>query len=297
MESLIATYPSDFFPRHELTLEGRQRSFRGVGRFDLLFRDHFGFSVLMELKAVPARYEDASQLARYRDAMLALGDARILMWLVAPSIPASVCEFLDHVGIEHTEIHVAEFKRVATNRDYQFAQRAELSSLDLFNANDGGSDLAGEAKSRPREPTRIITPRRTTAVESYGEEIRKSAAKGGSTRGTAENREQLQCAKLLDILRDYIHRPFDATMEKYRVSKRMHVDKVIQWSYISRRVLGLPAFRNDRVGPTFALKHTVDLFIADKTISELSARQLLSRYQYIGKAYSMSNLERDKPIS
>jgi hypothetical protein len=35
------------------------------------------------------------------------------MWLVAPQIPTSVREFLDDKGIEYTEIHFAEFRRVA----------------------------------------------------------------------------------------------------------------------------------------------------------------------------------------
>jgi len=116
MEELIAAYPDDFFPRHILRLCGRQQSFKGVGRFDLHFLDQFDSNILMELKAVPAHYEDASQLAKYRDAMQARGDERIIMWLVAPLIPPSVREFLTHIGIEFTEIHESEFIRVADLR-------------------------------------------------------------------------------------------------------------------------------------------------------------------------------------
>ena len=116
MEELIAAYPDDFFPRHLLRLCGRQQTFKGIGRFDLHFLDRFESNILMELKAVPARYEDASQLAKYRDAMHARGDERIIMWLVAPLIPPSVRDFLAHIGIEYTEIHESEFKRVATLR-------------------------------------------------------------------------------------------------------------------------------------------------------------------------------------
>ncbi len=103
MEDLIAEYPQEFFPRKSLRLQGRQKSFREVGRFDLLFSDEFGTQILMELKAVTAKYEDATQLAKYRDALLANGTANALMWLVAPSIPRSVRDFLDHIGIEYTE--------------------------------------------------------------------------------------------------------------------------------------------------------------------------------------------------
>ena len=52
MEDLIAAHPEEFFPGHNLTLSGRQQTFAGIGRFDLLFKDGFGTKVLMELKAV-----------------------------------------------------------------------------------------------------------------------------------------------------------------------------------------------------------------------------------------------------
>jgi hypothetical protein len=67
----------------------------------------------MELKAVPAKYEHASQLAKYKDELERRGEQNILMWLVAPQISNSVREFLDRIGIEYTEIHPVQFQRVA----------------------------------------------------------------------------------------------------------------------------------------------------------------------------------------
>ena len=113
MEELIAANPDDFFPGRGFVLRDRQKSFAGVGRFDLLFVDRYSTTILMELKAVPARYENASQLAKYKDALEAKGERDIMMWLVAPDIPRSVREFLDRIGIEYSEIHEAEFRRVA----------------------------------------------------------------------------------------------------------------------------------------------------------------------------------------
>jgi hypothetical protein len=46
------------------------------------------------------------------------------MWLVAPSIPRSVRDFLDQVGIEYTEIHEAEFRKVAARHGYSFASES-----------------------------------------------------------------------------------------------------------------------------------------------------------------------------
>jgi RecB family endonuclease NucS len=113
MEDLIASYPDDFFPDRGFELKGRQESFAGVGRFDLLFEDRFKTKILMELKAVPARYEVATQLAKYKDELRSRGENHIMMWLVAPQVASSVREFLDRIGIEYSEIHEAEFRRVA----------------------------------------------------------------------------------------------------------------------------------------------------------------------------------------
>jgi hypothetical protein len=113
MEDLIAQFPGDFFRGHSLVLKGRQQSFAEVGRFDLLFLDSYQTNVLMELKARVAKYEDASQLAKYKDALNQRGESNVLMWLVAPHIPNSVREFLDRIGIEYSEIHEAQFRRVA----------------------------------------------------------------------------------------------------------------------------------------------------------------------------------------
>jgi RecB family endonuclease NucS len=96
IENLIAAFPEDFFPGHSFVLRGRQQAFAGIGRFDLLFIDAYKTNVLVELKAVTAKYENATQLAKYKEALEAQGESDILMWLVAPHIPHSVREFLEH---------------------------------------------------------------------------------------------------------------------------------------------------------------------------------------------------------
>ncbi len=48
-----------------------------------------------------------------KEALEARGERNILMWLVAPHIPSSVREFLDRLGIEYSEIHDVQLRRVA----------------------------------------------------------------------------------------------------------------------------------------------------------------------------------------
>jgi hypothetical protein len=142
MEDLIAQFPDDFFRGHALILKGRQQSFAEVGRFDLLFVDSFQTNVLMELKARAAKYEDATQLARYKDALQQRGEQNVLMWLVAPQIPNSVREFLDRIGIEYSEIHEAQFRRIA-----------ERHGIKLDLQEPTGVDTAAVVRSRPTRPS------------------------------------------------------------------------------------------------------------------------------------------------
>jgi hypothetical protein len=121
MEDLIASYPDDFFFKNQFVLVARQQSLAGVGRFDLLFEDRFKSTILMELKARTLKYEDATQVANYRDDLKQNGCKNVVMWLVAPQIPNSVREFLDDKGIEYTEIHAAEFRRVAERHGLSIA--------------------------------------------------------------------------------------------------------------------------------------------------------------------------------
>jgi len=124
MEDLIAAHAEEFFPRHVLVLKGRQGTFAGVGRFDLLFEDQFENKILMELKAVPAKLEAAEQLVRYKLALEEKGERNVIMWLVAPVVPRHIADFLDRFGVEHTEIHEAQFRQVASRHDYRFASEA-----------------------------------------------------------------------------------------------------------------------------------------------------------------------------
>jgi hypothetical protein len=153
MEELIARHPEEFFPRHDFRLVGRQGVFPGVGRYDLLFQDRHGMKILMELKAVPARYADADQLAKYNDALRMSGHTEIMLWLVATSIQFSVVQYLDRLGIEHSEIHPAEYMKVAEKHGFRFtAETAEFEAAKP--ASDAGVAIDESAidTATSREP-------------------------------------------------------------------------------------------------------------------------------------------------
>jgi predicted transcriptional regulator len=131
MEDLLATFPQDFFPGKNFVLLGRQRVLAGVGRFDLIFEDNWNSTIVMELKARPLKYEDATQVANYRDELKRIGHKNVVMWLVAPQIPRSVRDFLDDKGIEYNEIHDAEFRRVAERHSFEIKGESERPTPQL----------------------------------------------------------------------------------------------------------------------------------------------------------------------
>ena len=124
MEELIAKFPEDFFPGKGFVLIGRQVTFPGVGRFDLLFADHHQRKNLIDLKAQPLKIADADQVGRYKTALQEHGEKRIIMWLVSPRIPTHVRESLDDFSIEYEEIHVAKFRQVAEERGFLISEES-----------------------------------------------------------------------------------------------------------------------------------------------------------------------------
>jgi len=146
---VIASYPQDFFPDKGFELRGRPGIFAGIGRYDLLFQDRFKTMILMELKAVTAKYEVATQLAKYKDELRNRGENHVLMWLVAPQVPHSVREFLDRIGIEYSEIHEVEFRRVAA-----------LHGISI--ASEQRTEVRSDVQSTPSTPPTRESVRRTT---------------------------------------------------------------------------------------------------------------------------------------
>jgi hypothetical protein len=158
MEDLIAAYPDDFFPDRHFALIARQRSFAGIGRFDLVFEDSFKSTILIELKARTLKYEDATQIARYRDELKRNGTKNIVMWLVATHIPSSVREFLDDKGIEYSEFHISEFRRVAERRNFSIKSEVEPGDNSALNTTtkNGGSLLASKLPRRTQPPSPVV---------------------------------------------------------------------------------------------------------------------------------------------
>lgn len=107
-----------------------------------------------------------------------------------------------------------------------------------------------------------------------------------------ETGERHQWDTLTKIIADYLLRPFDATMQRYMVDPRMHQDRVIALAFLQRKASSNAAFKNDRMGSTFAIKRTIDSFVSDGALQEVRQLDMNSRYGKAVKAYMVTDLTR-----
>lgn len=108
-------------------------------------------------------------------------------------------------------------------------------------------------------------------------------------RNTSEGNQTDEVRK---IIKDYISRPYDATLQKYLVEPRMHQDRIIAWSYILRRLSASTGFRNDRMGVKFAIERAVESLVRDGAIMEVRQVDIKNRYEKTMKAYAVTDLTR-----
>lgn len=141
MEELLARFPEDFFPGRGFVLEGRQRTLPSGGRLDITFRDPRGRLWVFEVKADAVQPTVADQLIGYfEDLRKREPDTLIIPAVVAPLINHTVCQMFDRAGIDHFEIHEAEFRRVA--------QEKGIAVPDAAARRDGVAGVPPQSRSR-----------------------------------------------------------------------------------------------------------------------------------------------------
>ena len=174
LEDILAAHPDDFFPDRGFRLIGRQQSFAGVGRFDLLFEDLANRRWLIELKAVSLKITDTDQVMRYHEELQsrARGEA-LIPCFVAPHVPPHVRTYLDGKGIEYREITLAEFGRVAAA--HQMSWSSQIPSPDSRLAPDSRSLQDGEPYDSGSDISRWDYERYRRMFENLGFQTFKRA--------------------------------------------------------------------------------------------------------------------------
>jgi len=129
IENLLAKYPNEFFPSHNLKLVGQQVKL-GTIFTDVVFENPKGEMVIIEIKRGILRREAIGQIIEYYGMLKQKEpNKNILLHLVANVIPKQMTFFLkERLGIEFVEISASKIREVAEKHSYQFldAEKPEL---------------------------------------------------------------------------------------------------------------------------------------------------------------------------
>jgi hypothetical protein len=106
--------------------------------------------------------------------------------------------------------------------------------------------------------------------------------------GVGGANEQRQMNDVIRVIRDWLSGS-PAVAEKYGVPNHMHKDGVVPYSALSKRVLQMASFRQDRLGQTNALKRTIQLLLDSDDLRELPRTQMSDKYATNGRGFAIAN--------
>lgn len=101
-----------------------------------------------------------------------------------------------------------------------------------------------------------------------------------------------QIDDIIRIIKEYVMQDWEYVKkysDKSEKSEKMYNDKVISYSYISRRLVAQSAFKNDKLGATAAIKRCLQIMIDRDYIREMSKGELGNRFGTSQRAFIVTN--------
>lgn len=130
------------------------------------------------------------------------------------------------------------------------------------------------------------------AIGMVDADIKTLTEKFESGKIGANTQEVKQIDEVTRVIKEYATVPWK-DVAKYCSPKdeKPFKEKVIPYSYISRRLIGTAAFRMDKMGATFAIQRTLKILMDRDYIQELSRQQLKDKFGTTQKSYMISNVK------
>lgn len=106
----------------------------------------------------------------------------------------------------------------------------------------------------------------------------------------ANTQEVKQIDEVIRVIKEYVTSPWSEVL-RYASTKdrKLYDDKVITYGYISKRLIAVAAFRNDKVGATNAIKRALQILMDRDYINEISREQLKQKFGTTQKSYMITN--------
>lgn len=107
-----------------------------------------------------------------------------------------------------------------------------------------------------------------------------------------ENKQQ---SEIVRTIKEYIDKDY-SEIEKYiggglpASRQLMHANRVVPYSYISRRLIGQPTFKNDRMGATIAIKRSIQIMVDSDKLREVPRHEMQKQFGSTQRAFMISDL-------
>lgn len=108
------------------------------------------------------------------------------------------------------------------------------------------------------------------------------------TTGAVGGSEARQQGEIIKVITSFLTSPWER-YKGYGGTKDMHAKQVVLEGHISRRVQAMACFRNDRMGPTIAIKRTLKALLDNDELRELPVTQMIENFGCKPKAFMVSN--------
>ena len=202
-----------------------------------------------------------------------------------------------HVQLDDAAMKLSdEFDTYATQRINQTGNevilqlwnRAHLKALKLAALVAVGN--------HPYEPT-ITQEHIVWAIDMIQRDIINLTQKfeiGEIGTNTSENK---QITEIVRVVKEYLTKSWDdirkytGSNESNHIKRMMYDNRIIPYAYISKRVILLAAFKNDRLGATNAIKRTLQILTESDKLREVGKTDLSTRFGTTQKAFIVSDLD------
>jgi hypothetical protein len=187
-------------------------------------------------------------------------------------------------GVESEANAFEEFCRANNNgadRDLkkQFWTRAHMKALKLASLIAVGCN--------PYEPM-ITTEIFAWATTIIVADIRNFLGRFDAGDVGSDNDEQKQLNEVVRVVRDYVVKPW-SEVQKYSTSPiGLHSERIIPFSYVSRRLAALSVFRKDRRGSGKAMELAIKTLCDRGDLQEVSRATLAKDHNTTAKCYMIS---------
>jgi hypothetical protein len=123
------------------------------------------------------------------------------------------------------------------------------------------------------------------AKQLVEKDILNVISKFESGKAGKEASELNQINETVDCIGYYLRQPYEKFGKTYKVDQRMYKDGIIPLSFLSKKLLNMKAFREDKMQGTKALERAVRALIDEGSIREVRQIDMHSRYGSTAKAY------------